>query len=50
MRPLDHTGPDSRTALQASRGKPISYTDFRCTTAGFTLPALGEYGLRYLTL
>jgi hypothetical protein len=48
MKPLDSTSPDSETAIQASRGKPFPYTDFRCATAGFTLPALGEYGLRHL--
>ena len=49
MKPLDSTSPDSETAIQASRGKPLPYTDFQYTTAGFTLPVLGEYGLRYLT-
>ncbi|MGF1525140.1 MAG: hypothetical protein ACFBSF_22675, partial [Leptolyngbyaceae cyanobacterium] len=33
--------------LQTSRGK---HTHFRYTTAGFTLPVLDGYGLRYLTL
>ena len=47
MKPLDSTGPDSETTVQASRGKPLPYTDFQYTTAEFTLPALGEYGLRY---
>jgi hypothetical protein len=50
MQPLDYTGSNFETAIQASRGKPLPYTDFRYTTAGFTLPALGEYGLRYLRL
>ena len=49
MQPLDSTGPDVGTTVQASRGKPIPKTDFRYTTAGFTLPALGGYGLRHLT-
>lgn len=49
MKPLGSTSPNSETALQASRGKPLPYTDLRYTTAGFTRPALGEYGLRHLT-
>ena len=48
MKPLDSTSPDSETAIQASRGKPLPYADFQYTTAGFTLPALGEYGLHHL--
>jgi len=50
MAPLDATGPIHETTIQASRGKPFPLADFQYTTAEFTLPALGEYGLRYLTL
>ena len=50
MAPLDTTSPDTETTIQASRGKPIPLADFPYTTAEFTLPALGGYGLRYLTL
>ncbi len=49
MTSLDATGLNNETTIQASRGKPLPYTDFQYTTAEFTLPALGEYGLRYLT-
>ena len=49
MQPLDYTGPDSETAIQASRGKLIPYADLQRTAAGFTLPALDGYGLRCLT-
>ena len=48
MKPLNSTSPDSETAAQASRGKPIPCTDLQYTTAGFTLPALGGYALRCL--
>lgn len=50
MAPLDATGPNYETTLQASRGKPFPLADLQYTTAEFTLPALGEYGLRYLML
>lgn len=50
MTPLDVTGPNSETTIQASRGKPIPLADLQHTTAEFTLPALGGYGLRYLML
>jgi len=49
MAPLDATSPNHETTIQASRGKPYPLADFQYTTAGFTLPALGEYGLRCLT-
>ena len=48
MKPLNSTSPDSETAAQASRGKPIPCTDLQYTTAEFTLPALGGYALRCL--
>lgn len=50
MAPLGTTSLNSETVIQVSRGKPIPVADFRYTTAGFTLPALDGYGLRYLTL
>lgn len=48
-RPGRCTGPDAATVMQAAQSKSLPYTDCRHTTAGFTRPALGGYGLRCLT-
>jgi hypothetical protein len=47
MKPRDLIGSGPGTTRQTSRGK---LDNLLCTAAGFTLPALDGYGLRYLTL